>query len=492
MLLGVMVGATAGFIVSSSRPVIFEATSKVLVQRGVSPGTPSLSDIQASQQLAISYGDLIKTRPILDRVVETLSLPYGTDALSGKFSVTSPRSLIEIKAFDQDPEMAMSLANAIAQSFIGKLRDQQFLQIAQFQSSLAQYGINEDPGIIAAQAATVSTLRMAEEAGLPSAPLSSRFGLYIGLGVVAGLVLAGFAVSLLEFLDDKVKSPAELQALTGLPVVGYIVRQRSKNHSGSVALNDSRVTTGLTESYNFLRSNLKFAALRTQDGLHALLVTSATPMEGKTTTAANLAISEARQGKAVILVDSDLRKPALHRIFDISQQKGLTSVILGDIQLEEALVPTDVEGLRLVPSGPLPPDATHVLESSRMNDVVDQMKRSADLVIFDSPPLLVVIDPMLIVSYVEGVVLVVNSEKTRQEAVRLAVQNLQRTSSVFVVSVLNMANTKGSNTAYYYYDTAHYYSVDGTEGSRHQASDSGGRFKFFKRLARRREDATKT
>ena len=99
---------------------------------------------------------------------------------------------------------------------------------------------------------------------------------------------------------------------------------------------------------------------------------------------------------------------------------------------------------------------------------------------------------MLIVPHVEGVVLVVNSEKTRQEAVRLAVQNLQRTNSAFVVSVLNMANTKGGNNAYYYYDAGRYYSVDGTEGPGHQARNSGGRFRLFKRLARHREDVTKT
>ena len=465
LLLAVTAGGVAAFLVTGTMTPLYQSTTKVLVQRGATPGTPSLSDIQASEQLAQNYGDLLKTRPILDLVIQDLSLPYGPGTLFSKIKVTSPRSLIEITVSDPDPQLAADIANTTAQTFINDFRDKQFLQIAQFQTSLGQYGITQDPAIIAAQATTMSTLLIAEPAIPSSAPYSPRTGRNIFLAAMLGLLGATVVVFILEYLDDRVKSPDELKTITGLPTLGSVLRYQTRDGLAPVTLGDEHLHSSMAESYNFLRTNLQFAALGTQ-GLNALLVTSSSPEEGKTTTAANLAISISKDGKKVVLVDTDLRKPALHRIFDLQDHKGLTNVILGDTTLEEALAPTPVEGLRVIPSGPLPPDATHVLGSAKMKEVVEQIKSTADLVIFDSPPLLAVTDPMLLVSLVDGAILVVDAERARRDSVRRSTEILLQASPAFVGAVLNKVHGRGRGGSYYYYYQAY-------NSSRNNGKDEG-------------------
>ena len=462
LLLGMVTAGAVAYYVTSSEPPIYEATAKVLVQRGASGAQP-LPDIQASEQLATSYGDLIKTRPILEQVIDTLALPYGAGRLSGKTAIKSPRSLIEITVADRDPEMAALLANTIATTFIDDFRDKQLLQIAQFQVSLAQYGITDDPSIVAAQIATLSTLRLAEEAIPSSSPSGPGNALVIGIAVIVGLIIAGGLIFLLESLDDRIKSAEEIKTLTGLTTLGSVLRYRTRDSDRSIDLSDNDVHSAMAESYRFLRTNLRFAALGAEEGLKTLLVTSSTPAEGKTTTAANLSIIMAQEGKSVILVDSDLRRPSLHKFFGLDERKGLTNMVLGEASLDEVLAQTAVDGLQLLPSGPVPPDATVILSSSKMKDVVEELRRSADMVIFDSPPLLVVTDPMILASLLDGTVLVVDTQRARRDTVKRGVQHLQQATQAYMGVVLNKVSIKDAGSGYYYQYYGGYYGHNGSE-----------------------------
>ena len=202
-LLGLgMVGATVVvWLITGSQIPIYEAKVKVLVQGGQTPGAPTLGDIRTSEALAEAYSDLIKTRPILEEVANDPEIPYSAGGLAGSINVSSPRSLIEIKARDPDPEVAAKIANSVAQTLIDSLRSRQFAQIAQFQASLSQAGIEQDPSIITAQAATMSTLLVVKEALPPSSPVGSRTTFNLVLGAVMGLAGAGLLVFLLEYMS---------------------------------------------------------------------------------------------------------------------------------------------------------------------------------------------------------------------------------------------------------------------------------------------------
>ena len=479
MVLGVAGAAVAAFFVSERMTPIYEATAKVRVEGGQTPGVPSVGDLEASQELAQGYGDLIKTRPILEQVIEDLSLPYGPDTLSDKISVSSPRRLIQIKAEDPGAQTAAILANTTAQTFIDEIRDRQFTQISQFQSSLGQYGIPQDPSIIAAQAATLSIV---EEAVPPGSPSSPRTILNISLAAILGLLVAIGVVFVLERLDASIKSPDQLKSITGLPFMGLVLRYGGRNGKRPITLSDEHNHSVLAESYKFLRTNLEFASLGTE-GLKSLLITSSSPEEGKTTTAANLAISIASGGKSVILVDSDLRRPAMHRVFGLTNQKGLTNVLLGVADLEEASVQTLV-GLRVIPSGPLPPDPTLILQSSTMKDLIKGLENLADIVILDSPPLLAVTDPMILASQVDGVLLVVDPHSS-QDVVRRAAENLRQANPPVMVSMLNKVSTKGRRDYYYYHYYYYYYSSE--NGSALETA-TNGKPKLFSRIFKRQHD----
>ena len=296
LVLGVLAAAVAALLLSRSMTPIYDASAKILVQQ--SQGfLPSASEIQASQQLAQSYGDLITTRPVMEEVIERLSLSYTPRGLSQKVTITAPRSLIVIGVSDPDPEQAAAIANEIAKVFIDRFREQQLLGLARLQTSLADYGIAQDPQIIAAQATMASALAVVETAAPALKPSSPNTRLNVLLGALLGLVVAGGVVYFLERLDDSFKSPDELKDFTGLASLGSVFRWPPEKTGIPHTITDEHQRTSLAESFKFLTASLEFAAAASTDGLRTMMLTSASPSEGKTTTATNLAVSLARQGK---------------------------------------------------------------------------------------------------------------------------------------------------------------------------------------------------
>jgi len=318
----------------------------------------------------------------------------------------------------------------------------------------------------------MGVLRLAEPAAPPAFPFTPRTRFNLLLGGALGLLVAGTIVVVLAYVDNGVRSPDEMKALTGLITLGSVLRYRSQSGTSVITIGDEHAHSPLIEAYKFLRTNLQFAALGSP-GLKSLLITSSSPGEGKTTTAANLAISIAREGKSVILVDSDLRKPSLHRVLGIDGHKGLTNIILGDATIEEAMTPTVIEGLQFISSGPVPPDATVVLQHARMKEVVEQLERRADMVIFDSPPILAVTDPMLLLPLVDATLLVVDLESTGRDVLRHAAAELARGNPTLAAMVINKFSPKGRGGYYYYYNSYYSYHSYYGESNGHRRRESG-------------------
>jgi non-specific protein-tyrosine kinase len=458
LTLSVVVAALAAFFVTRGITPIYEASTKILVQGGQSPGVPSIYDIQASEQLATNYSDLIKTRPILEQVIESLSLGYGPGTLSSKISIRSPRSLIEIKAEDRDPQVAAQISNTTAQTFIDNFRDRQFSQIAQFQASLGQYGITEDPTLIAAQAATMSTLSIAEPAVPPSSPSSPNIKVNVMLAAILGLLVGGLIVYFVESLDDRIKSPDELQNIAGhlsmdsvsggIPYLGSISRQRVKPGSVPNFMTDGHRFSALAESYKYVALNLEYTGVSTGE-TKTILITSGLSREGKTTTAVNLAASLALGGASVVLVDADLRKPALHTVFGLDNSRGLTNAIVDGTSLDDLLLPTDIDSLKVITSGPLPPDPTHLLRSQRFRALVESLADQVNVVIFDSSPALLVTDSIVMAAQVDGIILVVDASSARKESLRRVAQLLQQTNTPILGAVFNKVSVRSEG--YYGY-----------------------------------------
>jgi len=204
----------------------------------------------------------------------------------------------------------------------------------------------------------------------------------------------------------------------------------------------------VSESYRMLRSNLDFTSF--ENGDKVLMVTSAGPSEGKSTTSTNLAVVYAQSDKRVLLVDADLRKPTAHHTFSRSNRSGLTNILVNQVEWKETVQSTGIENLEVITSGPIPPNPSELLSSGNMKKLVENLKGAYDVVIFDTPPSLAVTDAQVVAALCNGVILVVDSGKTKKDALAKAKANLDKANARILGVVLNNV-TRDKGDAYYYY-----------------------------------------
>lgn len=204
----------------------------------------------------------------------------------------------------------------------------------------------------------------------------------------------------------------------------------------------------ISEQYRTIRTNIEFSTIDQE--LKTIMVTSTSPGEGKTTTASNLAVVMAQQGKRVLLIDADLRKPAIHYTFRLTNTQGLTSVLSKHIQLEEGIHKTEVPNLDVLPSGPIPPNPTEMVGSAAMAYLLKELSTYYEMIIIDSPPTLAVADSQVMANRVDGTVLVVQSGGTDKEAALKAKEQLIKAKAKLLGVVLNRKEVKGSSYYYYY------------------------------------------
>lgn len=220
------------------------------------------------------------------------------------------------------------------------------------------------------------------------------------------------------------------------------------NYTGQLIVQDDPKAIG-SEAFRTLRTNLQFASLNEE--LVTISLTSTGLSEGKSVVCSNLAVSIAQTGSRVILVDCDLRKPVIHRIFGLRNSVGLTTVLTGQSDIESALQKTGSENLRVLTAGPIPPNPAELLQSKSMQQTLEEIKGLADKILIDAPPVLPVADAMILASYVDGVIFVVGVHQAPREMVRRAKEQLESTNVRILGVVLNKVKYN-SRSEHYYYD----------------------------------------
>lgn len=202
-----------------------------------------------------------------------------------------------------------------------------------------------------------------------------------------------------------------------------------------------------SEAYRKLRTNIQFSSIDNQ--IQTVMIASASSGEGKTTTIGNLAVTYAQEGKKVLLVDTDLRKPAVHLMFNVPNHIGLTSVLSSQYKVTEVLRETGVEGLHVLSSGPIPPNPSEMIGSRKMTALLEDLKQDYDVILFDTPPVLTVTDALIISSLCDGVILVVSAGKVKKDLVKKAKAHLEHVNARILGAVLNNVQTpKSRNVSY--------------------------------------------
>lgn len=288
-----------------------------------------------------------------------------------------------------------------------------------------------------------SSARPIEHAVTPTSPIRPRKGLTLALSLLLGL-LAGLCLALLrDRLDDRIATPDEADRMLGLPVLATIPTIPSDSRRLMTALPPA---SALAESYRFLRTNVNLATL--DEPARTMIVTSAHAGEGKSTTAINLAIAMAMEGRRVVLVDADLRNPGIHRILDLPAAPGLTEVLQGAQPLESALRSVQAEGLLVLTSGSLPPNPAELLNSPSMKRLIEQLSSLAEVTLFDTPPCLSVTDAQVLAAKVDAVLLVAGSAEARTCEVRRAKEMFDRARTRTLGLVLSKASGRPGGSDY--------------------------------------------
>ena len=288
-----------------------------------------------------------------------------------------------------------------------------------------------------------NNVSIVDSAEAPRRPSSPKLLLNLALGLILGLLLAAAATFALEQIDEAIKDPTEATRATGLPMLGAIPQTQE---APRVALRDRK--SPVSEAYLSLQTNLQFA---TDHGIpRTLAITSTRPREGKSTTSYAVAISLARIGRRIILIDADMRSPSVHKMFDIENKNGVSSYLAGDDDLAKLIRVIDDPQLAVMTAGAMPPNAGELLTSNRVPHLLERLLETFDHVVIDSPPVVGLADAPLIASRVEGVVFTVESRGPRSSLVRTAIGRLQAAHANLLGVVLTKFDAKRAHYGYGY------------------------------------------
>ncbi len=331
-----------------------------------------------------------------------------------------------------------------------------------------------------------NNLRVVEYSALPGAPIRPRVPVNVAIGILGGFMLGFLLAWAREQLDISVKTPEDIENKLGLPFLGLLPevgddgtepgrgRRGRRRRRTSIApptdlppelIVHSRPSSGISEAARTIRTNLMF--MNPDRPYKKLLISSAAPSEGKTTVACSLAIALAQGGQRVCIVDCDLRRPRLHRIFDRAGDAGLTNVLLGEATIDEVAKQTVVENLHSIPAGPLPPNPADVLQSDRFRRFLEDLASRFDRVIIDSPPLVAVTDSAIISNLVDGTIFVVRAFETSKHLGIQGLRALRDVEAPLIGCVLNAVNLDHHEYSYYHY---YYYKRDGYSAA-HEGKD---------------------
>ena len=310
--------------------------------------------------------------------------------------------------------------------------------------SLYQIGI--------AEATTLSEIRVVEPAIRPVVPVSPNKVLNSALGLFVGLVF-GFSLAFgIEYLDDTIRTAEDVKEFRTIILMGTVPKFNAKKLS---LISAKDPNDPLFESYRRIRNY----PTMDEESIRSLLITSAGPEEGKSTTVMNLGISVAREEKKVLIVDMDLRRAKLHTYFDLPNETGITDLLQGKASVDEVIQTTRVQGLSLIPSGPPFPDPGVLIDSDRMGRLMPELKTRFNLVIIDSAPMLVKSDALVMAKYVDGSIIVLASEKTTRRAVDELLDVLEKAHIKPLGFVLNRFSIEKGKYFYHQY----YYGRYGNE-----------------------------
>ena len=322
-----------------------------------------------------------------------------------------------------------------------------------------------------------NNIRMIDRALVSKIPVKPRKQIILLAGFAIALVLASLAVFLVEFFDTKFKSFKELEVISGKSMLGIIPKfqQIETSQFKEIAFEDKSGKSLAVEAFRSLRTNIKLS--NPDSRLKAMLVTSSLPHEGKTIVSSNLAASYAVAGKKVLLIDADMRKPRVHKVFGLNNDKGLSTLIVGEHSMDDVINKNVYEGLDVVSAGIIPPNPAELLESARFADILKEFSEIYDVVIIDTPPLTPVSDAATIAPLTDGLILAVNIGNTPRDIFKSVIANISKPGITCLGVVVNNIDFKQEKKFKSYYGYSYYHSSYYKSNYYYYTSEEDGKIK---------------
>ena len=276
----------------------------------------------------------------------------------------------------------------------------------------------------------------------------------------------------MDYLDNTLKTQEQVERLLGLPFLGILPSISGDKKGGAIGPKErdryiiDHPRSSIAECCRVVRTNLMFMA--SDHPVSTILVTSSSPQEGKSTVAVNLALTLAQSGRRVLIVDTDMRRPRLHHTFEVPNETGISSVIVGETDAAHVVQPSGVDNLDLITCGPIPPNPAELVQTEKFAGIVAELAKMYNIVIFDSPPVQAVTDSLIIGSLVDGVLLVVKASSTSYQSVRRARRSLVDVGGRIFGIVLNDVDLENKSSAGYYH--YYYYREGYTKDGKHEAA----------------------
>jgi capsular exopolysaccharide synthesis family protein len=409
----------------------YEATTTILIGQAQGSAIPTAGSLQGEaqglQQITQTMTEIVRSRTVAETAIQQLGLQTTAGAVKANLNSEQVRAtqIIRVSYRDTDPERAQQVANAVGDVFSE--------QISELSPS--------------ANAVTATVLDRAQLPQEPVTPDTQRNGLLaLGIGVMLGIAL----VLLLEYLNDSWRSPEEAEQVSGVPALSAIPvgtqRQAKTNDLTQRLVTVLEPYSASAEAYRTLRTSLLHPSAGTPP--KAVVVTSHGSGEGKSTTCANLGVVLSQAGKRVLILDCDLRRPIMHKIFGLVNLWGIVDILTGEYTAQEASE-EPVEGLQVISIGSVPHDPAELLDSQRFAEFLASVREEYDHVLIDAPPIGLVSDAAILATQGDGVLLVLDMQNTRKGDVRRSVRSLEAVNADIVGTVLYNAPVKEAMGGYY-------------------------------------------
>lgn len=430
---------------SSANPAVIDSFPAIMSNAFIQQLKTDLADLQRKQaqlsgRIGDKHPDMLKVQSEIQVTQSKLSAEISKVVQSVRAeyqaALTQEQSLTH--ALDQQKSEALS-RDRKAIEFNVLLRDVQSSK--QIYDSLLQR--TKEAGI--SGELKTSNIRVVDIAERPASPVSPKREANILLSLFVGSVLACGFVFLFEYLDSRIKTPDEIRTYFNVACLGLLPKVEGLQ-TGTYPLLSDTVPAGYSEAFRSIRTNVLFSAAHEKS--RSIVVTSTGPDEGKSSVACNLAISLAQAGQRVLLIDADMRKPKVHSALAMTQEPGLSNVLVGTSKASESVRKSSINGLWVLPSGRVPPNPAELIASARFNDFIASLKAHFDWVLIDTPPIMAVTDAALAAHNVTGVLFVVGAGMTSRHAMMRALDQLGNVRANIIGAVLNRVDLQ--RHAYYY------------------------------------------